>query len=72
VRDGLLHVRVAAPPVEGGANEALLRIVAAELGIPRRDVRLVAGATSRVKVIAAVGVAQPSVATRWPGLGKPR
>ena len=43
VVDGVLRARVAAPAVDGAANQSLLRLLADELGVPRRDVRLVAG-----------------------------
>jgi uncharacterized protein len=46
-----LVVKVAARAVEGKATEAALAAVAAALGIRRRDVRLVSGATSRDKVV---------------------
>jgi uncharacterized protein YggU (UPF0235/DUF167 family) len=46
-----LVVKVAARAVEGRATEAALAAVAAALGIRRRDVRLVSGATSRDKVV---------------------
>lgn len=49
--DGALVVRVAAPAVEGRANEAALRAVAKAFGVRRRDVELVSGATNRTKVI---------------------
>jgi uncharacterized protein YggU (UPF0235/DUF167 family) len=68
VLDGVLRVRVAAPPVEGAANEALLRLIADELGVPRRDVRLVAGAGGRTKVLVVDDVAPDRVLERWPGL----
>ena len=68
VLDGVLRARVAAPPVEGAANEALLRLIADELGVPRRDVRLVAGAGGRTKVVEVDGVGPDRVAEHWPGL----
>lgn len=40
---------VRAPAVDGAANEALERAVAAALGLPRRSVRLIGGAASRTK-----------------------
>jgi uncharacterized protein len=49
--DGALVVRVAAPPVDGRATEAALAAVAAALGLRRREVVLVSGATSRAKVV---------------------
>ena len=68
VTDGALRVRVSAPPVDGAANEALLRLLADRLGIPRRDVRLAGGESARQKVVAVDGVAADSIVARWPGL----
>ncbi|HTS14281.1 MAG TPA: DUF167 domain-containing protein [Candidatus Sulfotelmatobacter sp.] len=67
-QDGALRVRVAAAPVDGAANEALIRLVAAELGVPSTDVRLVSGGRSRLKTIAVEHVTLGQVAARWPGL----
>jgi uncharacterized protein YggU (UPF0235/DUF167 family) len=49
--DGALVVRVAAPAVDGRATEAALIAVAEALGVRRRAVTLVTGATSRTKVV---------------------
>jgi uncharacterized protein YggU (UPF0235/DUF167 family) len=49
--DGALVVRVAAPAVDGRATEAALTAVADALGVRRRAVTLVTGATSRTKVV---------------------
>jgi uncharacterized protein (TIGR00251 family) len=46
-----LAVALAAPPVEGKANKALVAFLAHELGLAKRDVTLVAGMTGRVKKI---------------------
>lgn len=51
-----IKIRVAAPPVDHAANEALLAFVAERLGVHRRDVRLISGATSRRKVLEIDGV----------------
>ena len=67
--DGALVVRVTERAVDGRATEAALAAVAAALGLPRRAVTLVTGATSRTKVLDAPG-ADPSVAAglrRGPG-----
>jgi hypothetical protein len=56
VQDGVLRVRLHAPPVDGAANEALVDFLAERLGVPRRGIRIVAGATSRTKTIEAHGV----------------
>jgi uncharacterized protein (TIGR00251 family) len=49
--DGSLRVRLAAPPVDGAANEALIALLAARLRLPKRAVSLVQGATTREKVV---------------------
>ena len=64
----MLRARVTAPAIEGAANQALLRLLADELGIPKRDVRLVAGAASRTKLVVIEGVDAERVLERWPGL----
>jgi uncharacterized protein len=49
-------VRVAAPPEGGKANDAVLSLLASALGVPRRDLELASGQTSRDKVITLVGL----------------
>ncbi len=68
VVEGVLRVRVAAPAVDGAANKALVRLLADELGVARRDVRLVGGATARTKLVAVDGLAVEHLLVRWPGL----
>ena len=68
VVDGVLRARVTAPAVDGAANTALLRLIADALHVARRDVRIVAGATSRQKLIVVVGVDTEAVIDTWPGL----
>lgn len=46
-----IKIKVAAPALEGRANEALLEFLADALGVPRREVQLVGGEKSRDKVI---------------------
>ena len=57
VHDGALKVRIAAPPVEGAANEELMRFLARALGVPTRAVEIVAGHTSKTKRVRVRGVA---------------
>ncbi len=54
--DGLLKIQLAAPPVDGEANAALLEFLAKRLGVPRRQVTLVAGDASRRKRIRVEGL----------------
>ena len=46
-----LKIRLAAPPVEGKANETLIAFVAGRLGLRRAEVQLVRGDTSRAKTL---------------------
>ena len=55
-RDGAVVVRVAAPPVEGAANEALIAFFSAALRVPRRAIRILSGERGRLKRIAIAGV----------------
>ncbi len=50
-----LKIRLAAPPVDGKANEALLRFIADELDLPKSAVTLKSGQTSRRKVLEVMG-----------------
>ena len=68
VVDGVLKVRVMAPAVDGAANAALIRLLADELEIARRDLQIVAGATSRQKLVVVDGVDPEAIVARWPGL----
>lgn len=47
----LVQLRVTAPPADGAANEAVLRLLAAALDRPRRDLTLLRGASARIKLI---------------------
>ncbi|WP_089215540.1 DUF167 domain-containing protein [Sphingopyxis indica] len=49
--DGAVLVRVTAAPADGAANEAVLKLLAAALGRPRRDLTLLRGASARVKLV---------------------
>ena len=52
LHDGALRVRLAAPPVDGKANDTLVAWLAGQLGLPRRAVSLVRGPTARRKSLA--------------------
>ncbi|HEX7688893.1 MAG TPA: DUF167 domain-containing protein [Burkholderiaceae bacterium] len=52
LHDGALRVRLAAPPIEGRANDALVAWLAKSLGVARRDVELLRGEASRRKQVA--------------------
>jgi len=56
VREGILNVAVAAPPVDGEANAELIRTLAAALGCGKSAIEIVSGAGSRSKLVAIVGL----------------
>jgi uncharacterized protein YggU (UPF0235/DUF167 family) len=68
VVDGVLRVRVAARPVDGTANEALMRLLAAAVGIPRGRIAIVRGATARSKLVELIGITPKALRSRWPGV----
>lgn len=55
------RVRIAATPERGRANEELVGLLATALGIPRAQVRVVAGQTSRRKIVEVVGLDSAAV-----------
>jgi uncharacterized protein (TIGR00251 family) len=61
---GVLRVRVTAPPVEGRANDALLRLLARALDVPVSRLRIVRGQTQRNKVVAVEGLSADEVHAR--------
>jgi uncharacterized protein YggU (UPF0235/DUF167 family) len=65
---GDLHVRVAAPAVDGRANEALLRLLARALGVPRSSLAITGGQRSRSKLVSVVGFSQHEVELRLDAL----
>ena len=54
--DGTIRIRVTAAPEDGKANEAVLALLGERLGVPRRSIRVVGGAASRLKWIEADGL----------------
>ncbi len=62
-----IKVRLAAPPIDGRANEALLAFVAGVAGVPSRDVILVRGVTARRKVVEVRGLAAERAARLFQG-----
>ncbi|MBN4065002.1 DUF167 domain-containing protein [Dehalococcoides mccartyi] len=61
---GVLRVRVKAPPVDGAANLALVQLLAKTLGVPKANVSLITGATSRNKIVEISGLTNDEVGSR--------
>ena len=56
VREGILEIALAAPPVDGEANAELIRTLADTLDCPKSAIEIVTGAGSRSKLIGIVGL----------------
>lgn len=54
--NGVVKIRLNAPPVDGKANEALVRFLAERLGVARGNVEIVRGETARNKVVRVRGI----------------
>ena len=64
VRGDALLVRLAAAPVDGAANDALVALLADTFDRPRCDITLISGHTSRDKRVAIAGLSEAQVAAR--------
>jgi uncharacterized protein (TIGR00251 family) len=56
-----IAVKLAAPPVDGAANQALIAFLAAELGVGRSAVQIVSGEKSRLKTVRIAGLSEAAV-----------
>jgi uncharacterized protein (TIGR00251 family) len=54
--EGVWHIKIAAPPVEGKANEKLIDYLSEILGIPRSRITIEKGATGKRKLVGVVGL----------------
>ncbi|HTI14340.1 MAG TPA: DUF167 domain-containing protein [Dictyobacter sp.] len=61
-----LKAHLTAPPVDGAANAALIALLAETLAIPKRNITLVRGSTSRHKVVAVEGLTQDTLTGKVP------
>ena len=62
--EGVIKVKLTAPPVEGKANKALVQFLSKQLGVARRDVEIVSGERSRIKSIRSNGLSMEDVKGR--------
>ena len=60
-RDGVLLVRLNAPPVEGAANAELIEVLSAALRVPKRNISIVSGMRGRLKRVRLDGVSEEFV-----------
>lgn len=54
--DGALKVKLSSPPVDGAANAELIKLLAKEFRVPRSQVELLSGQTSKLKQVRVSGV----------------
>lgn len=67
--DGAVKIRIAAPPVDGEANEALVAFLAKQFGVAKRAVQIESGHTGRRK---SVRIQQPATLPAWlPSIAPP-
>ena len=64
IREDALLVRIAAAPVDGAANDALIAFLSELFDRPKRDIAVVAGHTSRDKRIAIAGTTEAALAAK--------
>ena len=50
-KDGVLQIRVTAPPADGDANAAVIKLLAKHLGVPKSSLKIIRGEKSRNKTI---------------------
>lgn len=65
IENDALKIRLNAPPVEGRANEALLKFLAQTLNVPRANIEILRGETSRHKVVRVRGVSAAQLNQLW-------
>ena len=61
IEGGKFKIRLTAPPVDGAANEALVKFLADQLNVSRSQVEIVSGHTGREKIIKIIGKSEPDV-----------
>jgi uncharacterized protein (TIGR00251 family) len=62
--DGALRIRIAAPPVDGAANDELVRLLSSAFNVPRNAIEILAGHNSKSKTLRVRG-ARPLDLERW-------
>jgi uncharacterized protein (TIGR00251 family) len=64
--DGVLQVKIAAPPVGGKANKELTDFLSRALGVKKSDISIIKGQTSRNKAISIEGMSREDILKRIP------
>ena len=64
VQEGAFKVKVTAPPVEGAANEACIKLLAKELGLKKSQMEISSGAKSRKKTVLVKDISKKELETK--------
>ena len=64
MQDGVLKIKVTAPPVEGAANEACIKLLAKELGLKKSQMEISSGAKSRKKTVMIKDISKAELETK--------
>jgi uncharacterized protein (TIGR00251 family) len=70
--NGVLQIKIAAPPVKGKANEKLVGFLSQALGVSKSSITVVKGHASRNKIIAVAGLSRETIITRLSSAGATR
>ena len=70
VQEGALKIKVTAPPVEGAANEACIKLLAKELGLKKSRMEISSGAKSRKKTVMIKDISKTELETKLNNIGK--
>ena len=62
--DGILRIKIAAPPIDGKANKELIAFLSKRLGISKSSITIDRGQTSKSKVISIIGLARDQIYER--------
>ena len=63
-QDGALKIKVTAPPMEGAANEACIKLLAKELGLKKSQMEISSGAKSRKKTVMIKDISKKELETK--------
>jgi uncharacterized protein (TIGR00251 family) len=65
--DGALKIKLKSPPVDGAANDELVRFLSKLLSVPKTNIEIVSGETSRTKRIRVSGITSAQIAAIFAG-----
>ena len=69
-KEAVLHIRIAPPPIDGKANEALVKFLSTQLGVSKSRLSIEKGLTGKTKVIIIKGLSQSQVVSQLEKLSR--